>query len=373
MTPLFSVVSAFLASRTLCSLLVYFGHTKRPYLQPALDGWEGINQFWLNPWTPFDTQWYIDIATNGYQAHSTSFFPLYPWLISLAGTNPVHMATLGVLISHLALLVALWLLFQLTKHEWGEGHAHTTVWLLAFSPAAPFFGAAYTESLFLALTAGTFLSVRQQRWWLAGGLGMLAALLRNPGFLIAAALAWEAWDQHRQYHSGQWAAWMLPLGGFLAVQAWFWLNFGGPLAGISSQEFYHRHLAWPWQPLIGDLSALLSGRRSLIFNLTAGAGLIASAAGLYLATTGWRNFKISYLLLIGGITLMNLCMMRQLPPHTISAVRYMGGLFPVAQICAWYLIEKLAGWPKTRMLLVGLQLYLFIVFSYLFGLKQFLG
>jgi len=372
-STLVSVIGAFCASRALCSSLVYWGHSQRSYLEPIPGGWEGVANWWLNPWTTFDSVWYLQIASQGYQEHTTAFFPLYPWLLSLAGNDPVIMAGLGIGLSHFALLIALWLVFRLTALEMGKKHAHMAVWLLAFSPAAPFFGAVYAESLFLALLAGTFLAVRCKHWWLAGLLGMLVALLRNPGVLIAGALLFEAWENRRDCQSGQWIAWMFPLGAFLTVQTWFWQNFDGPMAGIASQSFYHRQLSWPWLPLIGDLKALFIGENSLPVLLVISASLLASLGGLYLTVNGWRRFRVSYLLLIGGITLMNLCMMRQLPPHTIAAVRYMGGLFPVAQICAWYLIERLDAWPRVRLLLVGLQLHLFVVYSYLFGLKWFLG
>jgi hypothetical protein len=368
-----SVLGAFVTSRLLCSAFVYLGHTHRPFLAPVPGGWEGVANWWLNPWTTFDSQWYLEIAAQGYQAHSTAFFPFYPWLLSFCGDHPVRMAAWGVMISHLSLLAALWLLFRLTEIEWGARHAHVAVWILAYSPIAPFFGAVYTESLFLALMAGTFLAVRQKRWWLAGLLGMLTALLRNPGFFIAGALLLEAFENRQDAKPGQWVAWLFPLGAFFAVQLWFWQEYGSPLAGVDSQSFYHRQPAWPWQPLTGDLTALLSGKNGLIFYLVAGAGVLASLGGLYLAFFEWRRFRGPYLLLVGGITLMNLCMMRQVLPHTISAVRYMGGLFPVAQIGAWYLINSLSRWPKVRLLLIGLQLYLFVIFSYLFGIKCFLG
>lgn len=367
------MLGAFLLSRLVCALFVYLGHGRRPFLSPVAGGWEGVANWWLNPWTTYDSTWYLQIAANGYQEHTTAFFPLYPWLLGLAGDDPVRMALFGVGLSHGALLGALWLVFHLTELEWGEKHAHLTVWLLAFTPAAAFFGAVYTESLFLALLAATFLAVRQQRWWWAGLFGMLAALLRNPGVLIACALLLEAWEQRAESRSGQWVAWFFPLGAFLVVQTWFWRTFDGPMAGIASQAYFHRQPAWPWSPLIGDIQALLTPGHGLAFSLLAATALTASIAGLVLPVCGRRRFRCSYLLLIGGITLMNLGLMRQIPPHTAAAVRYMGGLFPVSQILAWYLLERLGRWPRARMLVVGGQLYLFAVFSYLFGLKQFLG
>lgn len=369
-----SVFGAFLVSRLICSLLVYIGHGRRTFLAPVMDGWEGIDHWWLNPWTTYDSRWYMQIATHGYDPNNTAFFPLYPWLLKLSDDNPVSMALCGVLLSLFALLVALWLVFRLTELEWGTRHAHAATWLLAFSPAAPFFGAIYTESLFLLLLSASFLATRQRRWWLGGFFGMLAALLRNPGLLIAGALLYEVLAARRtaarQVIAG---AWLLPLGSFLAVQGYFWARFGSPLAGVSSQAYYLRELAWPWEPLLDDLNGLLTTGHGFIFYLTTATGLAFSLGGLLAAICGWRRFRGSYLLLIGGITLMNLCMMRQLPPHTISAIRYMGGLFPMAQVGAWILIDRLSNWPRARLLLIGLQLYLFAIFSYLFGLKQFLG
>lgn len=373
-SSLISVLAAFISSRLLCSYLVYQGHSQSPYLEPIPGGWEGVANWWLNPWTTYDSVWYLQIAAEGYQEHTTAFFPLYPWLLGLAGNDPINMAAMGVVISHVALLIALLLVYKLTTLEMGEKHARATVWLLAFTPAAPFFGAVYTESLFLALLAGTFLAARQQRWWLAGLLGMLVALLRNPGLLVAGALILEAWDNRKNNRSGQWFSWVLPVSAFILVQAWFSLNFSSAFSGIDSQSFYHRQFAWPWLALTGDIKALfIVEGYGLPFFLVTIASLIASAGAIYLTLTGWRKFKLSYLLLIGGITLMNLCMMRQLLPHTVAAVRYMGGLFPVAQICAWYFIERLETWPKLRLLLIGVQMVLFVSYSYMFGQKSFLG
>lgn len=375
LTPIVSVAAAFFSSRLLCSAFVYWGHCRRPYLEPVAGGWEGVANWWLNPWTTYDSQWYLQIATNSYDVNTTAFFPLYPWLLSLAGSDPVRLALWGTSLSLLSLWAALWLVFRLTELEWGATKAHATIWLMAYTPAAPFFGAVYTESLFLALLAATFLAIRHKRWWIAGLLGALAALLRNPGFLIAGALLIEAWGARREPRESslKWLVWTLPLGAFLSVQLYFAYRFGSPLAGVSSQSFYHRAIDWPWNGLINDFKILVTNERGLIFNLVTGTSLFASLTGLYLALFTWGRFKGGYLLLIGGITLMNLCMLRQLPPQTISATRYMGGLFPFSQVLAWYLVERLGSWPRARMCLVGLQFYLFLMFSYMFGFKQFLG
>lgn len=374
MSANYSVLGAFFASRLLCSLFVYLGHTQRTYLSPVPGGWEGVPNWWLNPWTTYDSTWYLQIAASGYQEHTTAFFPLYPWLLRLPGNDLVTMAATGVFISHFSLLVALWLVFKLTELEWSTQHAHATVWLLAFTPAAPFFGAVYTESLFIALLAGTFLAARRRHWWLAGLLAAIAALLRNPGFLIAGALFLDAWlEKSAERSTGRWFAWTFPLAVFLAVQGSFWFLFDSALAGVDSQSFFHRQPSWPYKPLVGDLYALVTMERGPVFCVFTGTTLTASVFGLFVVVIGWRHFRWSYLLLIVGVTLMNLAMMRELLPHTAAAVRYMGALFPVAQIFAWILLEKLSQFPKMKMALIGAHFFLFIMFSYLFGTKSFLG
>ena len=65
-----------------------------------------------------------------------------------------------------------------------EDAARRTVVLIAFFPAAVFFSAAYTESLFLALSVGVLLAARRERWALAGALGALAAATRSMGVLL---------------------------------------------------------------------------------------------------------------------------------------------------------------------------------------------
>ena len=52
-----------------------------------------------------------------------------------------------------------------------------------------FFSAVYTESLFLALSAGCFYLARRERWVWAGVLGGLAAATRSIGVLLVVPLA----------------------------------------------------------------------------------------------------------------------------------------------------------------------------------------
>src|SRR5205807_8975530 len=53
------------------------------------------------------------------------------------------------------------------------------------SPMAFFFGAVYSEALFMALSVGLFWSARQGRWLQAGLFGALAGATRSTGLMLA--------------------------------------------------------------------------------------------------------------------------------------------------------------------------------------------
>ncbi|MGP0051206.1 MAG: hypothetical protein ACLPZR_20495 [Solirubrobacteraceae bacterium] len=77
---------------------------------------------------------------------------------------------------------------MILSFELGARAARGAVLVIAFWPAAYFFSAPYSESLFLAISAGTFLAARQARWLLAGLLGAAAAATRNTGILLVLPL-----------------------------------------------------------------------------------------------------------------------------------------------------------------------------------------
>lgn len=367
---IFSILAAFLSSRLLCSIFVYLGHTRREYLSPVIGGWEGVPNWWLNPWTTYDSEWYLRIAQHGYDFKSTAFFPLFPWLLRLFPNDPVAMAWGGLALSHLAFLVALVLVFRLTELEWSRKAAHITVWLLAFSPAAPFWGAVYTESLFLMLLAATFLAARTKKWWVAGVIGGLAAACRNPGVLIAAALFLEGRSGRKgQDAPGKRLAWVIPLAIFIVVQTIFWLEFSDPLTGAKAHIY--RKLDWPWMPIARDLISIFTEQHSLIFILVAATGISFTIYGLFSPIFAFNRLRLSYLVLIFGITLMNLTFAYQISPQTISATRYMAPIFPVCQFLSVSVFKN--DDSKMSLIFTGLWLFLFIMFSYLFGLKSYLG
>jgi hypothetical protein len=365
-----SILSAYVVSRLMCSVFVYLGHIDNPYLAEIPGGWVGVNNWWLNPWTTYDSYWYLTIATSGYEANTTAFFPLYPAILKILGHDFLSMAIAGVIFSHVAFLVALVLIFRLTEKEHGSTIAHITTWTICFFPSAAFWGAVYTESLFLALLAGTFLAVRNKRWLLCSILAAAAAFTRNPGVLLAIALYLEI-RKDQPTLKAQLAKWYVPFAPLLAfgiVQVFYWWRFGSPVSGLISQETFNRQPMWPWQPLINDFLAIFQMGQSSGHYIFTAMPLFMTILAIFFVFYGYRKIPLGYVVLIGGITFMNLVYARTLTPSTISEIRYMGALFPFSQLLA-IIIYKMHRFHLVAPIIVSLLLFMFLAYSYNFGFK----
>lgn len=148
-----------------------------------------------------DARHYIEIAQLGYLPPGTGpeeqhlmivFFPLFPLLLRLlnpTGAMPWYFAAMFV-----QLPLFCWAgtaVYVLVSRSYGRSAARWTLAFLLASPGAIFFFTPMTESLFLALSASFFLALEKGRPAAAGWLGLLAALCRSPGALLAgAAAAW---------------------------------------------------------------------------------------------------------------------------------------------------------------------------------------
>ena len=194
--PISDIIWLFVATRLLLVLVTYIGFILFPvpaHVYPSTP--VNINAL-LTSWNRWDAANYTRIAQFGYQTiYDTAFFPLFPWLIKgvafLFG-NQGYIA-IGMILSNLALLGALFVLYQIAADALGDQVGRRTLLYLCIFPTAFFFFAAYNESLFLLLTASSFLAMRRQKWWLAGLLGLLAALTRSAGIFLVIPYCYELW------------------------------------------------------------------------------------------------------------------------------------------------------------------------------------
>jgi len=369
-----SATLAFAASRFTCGLFVYLGHLQKGDTLSIAGRWEGVAAWWLNPWTLYDSQYYLSIARDGYQAITSPFFPLYPFLLKFGGNSDVGMAAAGFTISNLAFLLSLYLLHRLTEMDYGAKAADGAVWLLAFFPTTPFFSAVYTESLFLLLLLLAFYAARREQWMLAGLAGLVAALTRNPGILISAALAVEYLRNRdfslRKLEFPHLFFLALPLLGFIGVQAYLAGQVGNTLPGVASQKLFYRAPTYPWVPLWKDAVGFFTYQD---YDLVVFVNLFSVAVALLLAFRFRRTLRPGYAVLLFGIILMNLTYALRVPPYTTGTVRYLSTAFPFVQLAGLYATRPDSLVWRFRRAGAGTYLYLLLLFSYMFGLKYFLG
>ncbi len=191
----------------------------------------------LDLWNRWDGPQYLLIAQHGYaptgdQRLALVFFPLYPWLIRLTALVVRGTLLSAFLISTAASVAAGVALARLFAIDHSRHLARRAAWFLFIFPTSYFLHIDYSESLFLALMLGSFISARRNRWLWAGIFGAFAALTRPNGILLLPALGadglWEWWETHRFNWRWLWAG-LIPLG----FSVYLWVNYqvtGDPFA-----------------------------------------------------------------------------------------------------------------------------------------------
>jgi Gpi18-like mannosyltransferase len=205
----------------------------------------------LDSWLRWDTGQYMRIAMFGYEQHWTfAFFPLFPLFergVSFLTHDPF---IAGLLISNIAGLGMLVVLYRLVEQDFDGERAYRTVLYLAVFPTAFFFAAAYNVSLFLLLALLSFYNMRQANWWLAGLFGFLAALTRSVGIILLLPFCYEYIRQKRfklrNIRFDILAGVLIPAGlGVYALYCYF--QFHDALAFSHAESTWHRQLRAPWQ------------------------------------------------------------------------------------------------------------------------------
>ena len=305
--PVRDIIWLFVATRLILVMVTYVGYillTAPKYSSNPVDI-VGI----LASWNHWDAANYVRIAQFGYQTpYDVAFFPLFPLLITAFAhiLGSWSYLLVGTTISNAALLGALFVIYQLAVEAGGEQVAQRTLLYLCIFPTAFYFFAPYNESLFLLLTASTFLAMRQQRWWLAGLLGLLAALTRSAGILLVVPYMVELWTTRESITASRQnmlfrvlPILLIPLGTALYA-IYCWHISGNPLDFIAVQSHWGRHTTWPWQGIWQSLTEIFwyqpFGSFNEVHNLL---DLSATLAFIALAIVGKNKLRASYSVWMG--------------------------------------------------------------------------
>ncbi len=302
--PIRDITVLFIATRLALMMVTYFGYIL--LTAPKYSSTPVNTATFFSVWNHWDATRYLAIAQYGYQTpNDLAFFPLFPVLIALFSYLLGNWSYLlvGTLLSNGALLAALFILYQLAVESLGEQVARRTLLYICIFPTALFFFAAYNESLFLVLTAGTFLAFRRQKWWLAGLLGLFAALTRSSGILLVVPYMYELWLVRENVFSsikncifGLLPVLLIPLGtAFYCLYCW--RVSGNPLAFAAVQIHWARQLSWPWQGIWQALFELFWNQPfGSFFEVHTLLDLSATLSFLALTVIGWRVLRKSYTL-----------------------------------------------------------------------------
>lgn len=226
------------------------------------------------PAARWDSVWFLNIAHDGYgpgEGDRAAFFPLYPALVKALGWLCGSPLVAAIALSMAAFVVGMAALHRLAVIEVGPDAARWAVVALALFPGSLWFSAAYSESLFLAVSVGAVLAARTRHWALAGLLGALGAATRSAGLLLVVPLVLLWAEAHRaaatpaerpRVASLAWIA-VVPLG--LAAYVGYLALTGEPAdAPFSSQDTWHRAFAGPLAGITDGVSAAWAGVRQLV-------------------------------------------------------------------------------------------------------------
>ena len=358
----------FLLSRLWVALFVYLGHASFPYRKPVAGGWIGVDNWWLNPWTTYDSKHFLAIAQHGYTPETAPFFPLYPLLLRPFAFHENAAAGFGILLSNLAFFAGLWFLFDLTQRDYDRRTAQFAVWILAFFPVSAIFSAVYTDALYFACLMAGFWSARRGQWPLAGLATFLAALTRNSGAVITAALLCE-WLRQRRGESKPPAISIsfvfLPLLALIGVQLYLRRLFGG-MPGVSAHANFGRAWQVPWLPLWHELQSIGGGALDIVTLVN----FAATLAALFFVVRYWKEQPKAYAVLLAGIILMQLGFGRVTPPFTNTSARLLATTFPFAQLLGRGAVPLTQNRLRLCMVAAG-YLLICALFSFLLGQRQF--
>jgi hypothetical protein len=399
-----------------------FGPERHAFIPRGLTkGFGWLGDLLAAPAARWDGSWYLVIAHYGYRpdlfpftASRTAFFPLYPLGLRGVSTLGVPPVLAGVLLSMLALALALYGIHRLTTLELapaagrtrlGSGDvARLAVLLTAFAPMAFFLSAVYSESLYLALSVGLFWFARHGRWPWVAVLGALAAATRSIGVVLmlpALILYLYGPREDRTADHVRRARSLLPryrlranvlwLGlmpaGLAAYLGYLALAGGDALSPFHSQQVWDRHFAGPYlgawdgiragfeglleaaglqphhsyvskavaDPLAPSARALTATVASPGHNVLLAAFLVAGVV----ATVGvLRRLPLAY----GAYVLAALALPLSYPVSSqplMSLPRFLVVLFPLTMwFAAW-----LASRPRAQMPAVALSAVLMVIFA----------
>ena len=327
----------------------------------------------ISIWKTWDTQHYIKIATYGYTNRIIddrniliAFFPFFPLLIKVFSFVFRDYLLSGLIVSNLSYIAAVYYLYKLVLLDYDKDDAFRSVIYLSIFPTAYFLHAAYTESLFIALTVASFYYARKDKWAISGVLGMLSALTRVTGIIILPILLIEYLYQKKFKIENirKDVLWIFLIGlGILIYLGINYITFDDPFKFLEIQrEHWKMKLALPTKGLIYAYKGTNWG--SPQYSMGMGwLQLVFVITGLILIIYSFFRIRLSYSL----YALVNWLVITS-TSYWVSIPRFMLTFFPIFIILALLGRRKEINYAIIFLSLIfyALFLSLFIWFKWAF-------
>lgn len=228
------VVGVYVLTRLVLLLATYYGRTiaNMGTIGNVLAGWRG--------------QYYLDVATSGYPAHSAigqspqvAFFPLYPMVIRVVSTiTRLSPLAAGVLVSWVAGGIFTVLVVRIVGDVFDRSAGRRAGIMVALFPGSFIASLPYAEALAAMFVAWSLWAATRDRPARAGVMGALATLTSPVTLPLIVAHAWRARRTQDRRFIGAAVASAL---GFVLFMFYLWIHTGSVLAWYRTETVSFAH------------------------------------------------------------------------------------------------------------------------------------
>lgn len=278
---------------------------------------------WLYSWAGFDGVHYLTILKEGYLTTGLiqAFFPLYPLTGRLLTLITDNALISNLLLSNISFIGLLYFWYKFVLSEYSKKIAKYSTLALLLFPTSLFFGATYTESLFLLFVIATFWFVNKKNYWLVALFIFLASATRVTGILLLPAVIFEILFSNIKWGDSfnkikkdltqkikSWKKYIKPilivsLGAFglFAYMAYLCKEFGDGLYFFHVQSEFgggvrqETLISYP-QVLYRYIKILLTARPFDLKYFSYAQDLVASTLGLGVIIYSLKKVKLSYVI-----------------------------------------------------------------------------
>ena len=206
----------------------------------------GYIRFWLCT----DSQHYMDIARDWYLSDGECdrlvqlvFLPGYPVIVRLFAYLIGNELAAGLFVSALSFAGSGVMLYKLLRLDTDSASALRAVKFFALSPAAFFFAAPMSESIFILCTVSCLYLIRSGKLISGSLLGAYAAFTRSPGLILIVPILFEL--VHKRARPREYVALIIVPLGFAAYCLVNYTVSGDAFKFMEYQSVHwHQQLGW---------------------------------------------------------------------------------------------------------------------------------